>query len=167
MRTSLGIWALGPMITRFVPGGYQPEHANEPMPVKVRRAVEGLGDLMDDYEFHYPGELNPDNLDEVRAALDVLEVRDHGLEEGLDVLLDGDATDVELDRAGQPRERRQRRRSRRKGGGVDPARPDMRVGQPMRREFPPVRYRRPGIEIEPAVGERVGSDVHHPHHFRV
>ncbi len=26
MRTSLGIWALGPMVTRFVPGGYQPEH---------------------------------------------------------------------------------------------------------------------------------------------
>ena len=25
---------------------------------------------MDDYEFHYPGELNPDNLDEVRDALD-------------------------------------------------------------------------------------------------
>ena len=70
MRTSLGIWALGPMITRFVPSGYQPQHANEPMPVKVRRAVEGLGDLMDDYEFHYPGELNPDNLDEVRDALD-------------------------------------------------------------------------------------------------
>ena len=58
------------MITRFVPGGYQPEHANEPTAVKVRRAVEGLGDLMDDYEFHYPGELNPDNLDEVRDALD-------------------------------------------------------------------------------------------------
>ena len=70
MRTSLGIWALGPMITRFVPGGYQPQHANEPIAVKVRRAVEGLGDLMDDYEFHYPGELNPDNLDKVRDALD-------------------------------------------------------------------------------------------------
>lgn len=70
MRTSLGIWALGPMITRFVPGGYQPEHANEPIAEKVHRAVVGLGDLMDDYEFHYPGELNPDNLDEVRAALD-------------------------------------------------------------------------------------------------
>jgi hypothetical protein len=26
MKTSLGIWAFGPMITRFVPGGYQPEH---------------------------------------------------------------------------------------------------------------------------------------------
>ena len=25
-KTSLGIWALGPMVTRFVPGGYQPEH---------------------------------------------------------------------------------------------------------------------------------------------
>ncbi len=70
MRTSLGIWALGPMITRFVPLGYQPEHADESTAVKVRRAVEGLGDLMDDYEFHYPGELNPDNLDEVRDALD-------------------------------------------------------------------------------------------------
>jgi xylose isomerase len=70
MKTSLGIWALSPMITRFVPGGYQPEHTDEPTPVKVRRAVDGLGDLMDAYEFHYPGELNPDNLDAVRDALD-------------------------------------------------------------------------------------------------
>jgi xylose isomerase len=69
MKTSLGIWALGPMVTRFVPGGYQPER-NEPIAEKVHRAVTGLGDLMDDYEFHYPGELNGDNLDEVRAALD-------------------------------------------------------------------------------------------------
>jgi xylose isomerase len=69
LKTSLGIWALGPMVTRFVPGGYQPEHRNEPMAEKVHRAVEGLGDLMDDYEFHYPGELNNDNLDEVRSAL--------------------------------------------------------------------------------------------------
>ncbi len=69
MKTSLGIWAFGPMVTRFVPGGYQPEHANEPTAVKVHRAVEGLGDLMDDYEFHYPNELSHDNLDDVRAAL--------------------------------------------------------------------------------------------------
>ena len=58
------------MVTRFVPGGYQPEHANEPTAVKVHRAVEGLGDLMDDYEFHYPNELSHENLDDVRAALD-------------------------------------------------------------------------------------------------
>jgi xylose isomerase len=58
------------MITRFVPGGYQPEHANEPTAEKVHRAVSGLGELMDAYEFHYPGELDHENLDDVRAALD-------------------------------------------------------------------------------------------------
>ena len=70
LKTSLGIWALGPMITRFVPGGYQPEHGQETVAEKVRRAVAGLGDLMDDYEFHYPYELSEDNLDEVLEALD-------------------------------------------------------------------------------------------------
>ena len=71
MKTSLGIWAFGPMVTRFVPGGYQPDHgyALEPVAEKVGRAVEGLGDLIDGYEFHYPNELCPENLDEVRAAL--------------------------------------------------------------------------------------------------
>ena len=70
MKTSLGIWALGPMVTRFVPGGYQPQHIGESTAVKVSRAVAGLGDLMDDYEFHYPNELSSDNLDDVRSALD-------------------------------------------------------------------------------------------------
>jgi len=70
MKTSLGIWAFGPMITRFVPGGYQPEHAGEPTAEKVRRAVEGLADMIDDYEFHYPQELSEENVDQVREALD-------------------------------------------------------------------------------------------------
>ncbi len=69
MKTSLGIWALGPMVTRFVPGGYQPQHHGETTAEKVARAVAGLGDLMDDYEFHYPQELSEENVDEVRAAL--------------------------------------------------------------------------------------------------
>src|SRR5207302_10164976 len=71
MKTSLGIWAFGPMITRFVPGGYQREHSYEVEPVaeKVHRAVEGLGELIDGYELPYPQELSPDNIDEVRAAL--------------------------------------------------------------------------------------------------
>ena len=69
MRTSLGIWALGPMITRFVPRGYQPEHTGESTAVRVSRAVGGLGGLIDDYEFHYPQELSEENLDEVRGAL--------------------------------------------------------------------------------------------------
>ncbi|MEN3283816.1 MAG: xylose isomerase [Solirubrobacteraceae bacterium] len=70
LKTSLGIWALSGMVTRFVPVGYQPEHGRESTAERVHRAVDGLGDLMDDYEFHYPDELNRDNLDEVRAALD-------------------------------------------------------------------------------------------------
>jgi xylose isomerase len=70
LQTSLGIWALGPMVTRFVPGGYRPERAGETTVERVRRAVEGLGDLIDGYEFHYPQELSHENLDEVRGALD-------------------------------------------------------------------------------------------------
>ena len=70
MKTSLGIWAFGGMATRFNPGGYKPELSGIPTAAKVRTAVEGLGDLMDDYEFHYPQELSPKNLDEVRDALD-------------------------------------------------------------------------------------------------
>jgi xylose isomerase len=70
MKTSLGIWAFGSMITRFVPGGYQPQWANETTAERVRRAVDGLGGLIDGYEFHYPQELSEENVDEVRDALD-------------------------------------------------------------------------------------------------
>jgi xylose isomerase len=69
MKTSLGIWAFGPMVTRFVPGGYQPERASETTVERVRRAVEGLGDLIAGYEFHYPQELNEDNVDDIREVL--------------------------------------------------------------------------------------------------
>src|SRR5690348_7241613 len=70
LKTSLGIWALGGMVTRFVPVGYQAEHGTETTAQKVRRAIDGLGDLIDDYEFHYPQELSHENLDDVRDALD-------------------------------------------------------------------------------------------------
>jgi xylose isomerase len=70
MKTSLGIWAFGGMATRFNPDGYKPELAGIPTALKVRTAVEGLGDLIDDYEFHYPQELAAANLDEVQEALD-------------------------------------------------------------------------------------------------
>src|SRR6476646_10166539 len=58
------------MATRFNPGGYKPEASDETTAQRVRRAVEGLGDLMDDYEFHYPQEISPENLDDIREALD-------------------------------------------------------------------------------------------------
>jgi xylose isomerase len=70
VKTSLGIWAFGAMATRFNPGGYKPELAGASTADRVRTAVEGLGDLMDDYEFHFPQELSPANLDAVRDALD-------------------------------------------------------------------------------------------------
>jgi xylose isomerase len=69
LKTSLGIWALGPMITRFVPVGYQPQWTTESTVDKVKRAVAGLGDLIDDYEFHYPQEINEDNADAIKTAL--------------------------------------------------------------------------------------------------
>jgi len=69
LKTSLGIWALGPMVTRFVPGGYQPQLSNEPTADKVARAVKGLGDLIDDYEFHYPQEINEGNAQAIKTAL--------------------------------------------------------------------------------------------------
>jgi xylose isomerase len=70
MKTSLGIWAFGNMATRFNPGGYKPELSGASTVDKVRTAVEGLGELVDDYEFHYPQELSPANLEDVRAALE-------------------------------------------------------------------------------------------------
>jgi xylose isomerase len=69
LKTSLGIWALGPMITRFVPVGYQPQWTSENTVDKVKRAVAGLGDLIDDYEFHYPYEINEENVEALKTAL--------------------------------------------------------------------------------------------------
>jgi xylose isomerase len=69
MKTSLGIWAFGNMATRFNAGGYKPELSGVSTAEKVRTAVAGLGDLLDDYEFHYPQELSPANLEEVQEAL--------------------------------------------------------------------------------------------------
>src|SRR5436305_9118931 len=68
-KTSLGIWAMGSMVTRFNPNGYKPQLANATTVDKVRTAVAGLDDLIDDYEFHYPQELSEENLPEVREAL--------------------------------------------------------------------------------------------------
>jgi len=57
------------MVTRFVPGGYKPELAAETTVQRVRRAVDGLGELIDGYEFHYPQELDERTIDEIREAL--------------------------------------------------------------------------------------------------
>ena len=54
MKASLGIWAFGNMATRFKCGRLQARAFRFVSTAqKVRTAVEGLGDLMDDYEFHF------------------------------------------------------------------------------------------------------------------
>jgi xylose isomerase len=58
------------MVTRFVPVGYKPERDGQTTAERVHEAISGLGELIDGYEFHYPQELSPDNLDEVRQALE-------------------------------------------------------------------------------------------------
>ena len=69
LKTSLGIWAFGPTATRFMPGGYHTEAVDEVTVSKVTRAVEGIGDLIDGYEFHYPNELDEDNAAAIKEAL--------------------------------------------------------------------------------------------------
>jgi xylose isomerase len=75
LRNSVGIWAFGPAVTRFVPPGYHPGAADEPMVDKTRRVAEGLSDLLDGLEYHYPGEINEENVEEILPVL-----KDHGMD---------------------------------------------------------------------------------------
>jgi len=68
VKNSLGIWALGAKITRFVPAGYHPDAGRESMVDKTKRATDGLHDLLDGLEFHCPGEVNEDNIDGIIDA---------------------------------------------------------------------------------------------------
>ncbi len=69
LRNSVGIWAFGTNATRFMPKGYHPEAEKESTADRTKRAVEGLGDLVDGFEYHYPNELNEENVEEIRRAL--------------------------------------------------------------------------------------------------
>ncbi len=74
VKNSVGIWAFGPNATRFVPGGYHPEVVSEDMVTRTKRVVAGLADLVDGLEYHYPGEINEDILDAIRAALGPIDI---------------------------------------------------------------------------------------------
>jgi xylose isomerase len=86
LRNSVGIWAFGPNVTRFVPAGYHPEVAGESMVDRTRRVAEGLHDLVDGLEYHYPGEVHEDSVDAIRAVL-----REHGM--SLPIIASGLHTD--------------------------------------------------------------------------
>ncbi len=70
LANSVGIWAFGPNATRFVPPGYHPEVSDEDMIARTMRVADGLHDLVDGLEYHYPGEINEANVVGVRSALD-------------------------------------------------------------------------------------------------
>ncbi|HVS56571.1 MAG TPA: hypothetical protein VHJ55_09975 [Casimicrobiaceae bacterium] len=74
---SVGIWAFGPSVTRFVPAGYHPEAAHESMVEKTKRVAGGLADVLDGLEYHYPFEVNEVNEVNVAQISDVLET--HGM----------------------------------------------------------------------------------------
>jgi len=69
VKNSVGIWAFGGNATRFMPAGYHPGMVEEDMVEKTKRVVDGLGELVDGYEYHYPGEVNENNVEQVRKAL--------------------------------------------------------------------------------------------------
>jgi xylose isomerase len=69
LKNSVGIWAFGTNATRFVPGGYHPDAASETMEQRTERAVAGLGDLVDSFEYHYPGEVNEHNVAGIQRIL--------------------------------------------------------------------------------------------------
>jgi xylose isomerase len=75
LKNSVGVWAFGPAVTRFVPPGYHHEVANEGMVEKTRRVCDGLVDLLDGLEYHYPGEVNEDNVEGILSVL-----REHGMD---------------------------------------------------------------------------------------
>lgn len=69
LKNSVGIWAFGSNATRFVPGGYHPKEGAESMEQRTERAVAGLRDLVDGFEYHYPGEINEENLARIQRIL--------------------------------------------------------------------------------------------------
>jgi xylose isomerase len=69
LKTSLNISVMGPLPSRYLPTGYHPEFADETTADRVRRAVDGLGDVIDGYEFYYPQVLSEENVEAVAEAL--------------------------------------------------------------------------------------------------
>src|SRR5579885_1144234 len=74
VKNSVGIWAFGPNVTRFVPPGYHPEVTNEDMVTRTKRVVDGLADLVDGLEYHYPGEISEDTVEGIKSALGPMDI---------------------------------------------------------------------------------------------
>ena len=74
VKNSVGIWAFGPIATRVVPIGYHPETIHVVMVTRTKRVVDGLADLVDGLEYHYPGEINEDSVEAIKVALGPMDI---------------------------------------------------------------------------------------------
>ena len=69
LKNSVGIWAFGANTTRFMPDGYHVAEGGESMVERSRRAAEGLGDLVDGFEYHFPGEIDEVSVTSIQETL--------------------------------------------------------------------------------------------------
>lgn len=74
LKTSIGIWAFGTLGTRFLLAGYHPETEGEAPLDRARRVAEGLSDLYDGLEFHYPGEIDETNAEAIARAIEPMDI---------------------------------------------------------------------------------------------
>lgn len=69
IKNSVGIWAFQEMPTRFLASGYHPEFKGVDMVERTELVLQGVGDLVDGFEYHYPGEINERTADRIVATL--------------------------------------------------------------------------------------------------
>ncbi len=74
LKSSIGIWAFGTLGTRFLLAGYHPQVAAESPLNRAKRAADGLSDLYDGLEFHYPGEIDENNAQQIVDAIKPMRV---------------------------------------------------------------------------------------------
>jgi len=69
IKRTVAIGAFGPLVTRFVPGGYRPDLVGESAPTRVARVVEAIGEIIDGVELYYPYGVDQETAESVRSAI--------------------------------------------------------------------------------------------------
>ena len=65
IKYNVGIWSFGANATRFLSEGHHLDLKKLSTPEKIELLSENLSDLIDGLEFHYPTELNYNNIDSI------------------------------------------------------------------------------------------------------
>lgn len=69
LKNSVGIWTFGINPTEVLLQGYHPEYGTEGMIDRTNRAVDGLDDLVDGFEYQYLYEINESNAELIKNTL--------------------------------------------------------------------------------------------------